>query len=216
MTQFNLDEYKKNPKRKVVTRDGRSVKIINFDTFEVKKPYPVIGIVCGKNSALTWTSDGKHHIDGHLKEYDLFFADEQDELSEFEKELVNWFLGFNTTEELAIGNAKDAAPRLLELASKELEKDAVEFAKSYMEDVNPSFEKVQECEELWKWKMSCLRGINKAYKRGEQDALKDFPKWRRSNSFFNTGSKFELGKTSLRRFDGYEIPYSELEKLPKE
>lgn len=51
---------------------------------------------------------------------------------------------------------------------------------------------------------------------GKQDALKNLPKWKKSNSFFNTGNKFELGKTSLRRFDGYEILYSELEKLQKE
>ena len=28
MKQFNLEEYKKNPNRKVITRDGKSVKIV--------------------------------------------------------------------------------------------------------------------------------------------------------------------------------------------
>ena len=28
MKQFNLEEYKKNPNRKVITRDGRSVRIL--------------------------------------------------------------------------------------------------------------------------------------------------------------------------------------------
>lgn len=32
MIQFNLEEYLKNPKRKVVTRDGRDVKISGDDS----------------------------------------------------------------------------------------------------------------------------------------------------------------------------------------
>ena len=31
MKQFNLEEYKKNPNRKVITRDGRSVRILCTD-----------------------------------------------------------------------------------------------------------------------------------------------------------------------------------------
>lgn len=31
MIQFNLKEYLKNPNRKVITRDGRDVKIIRID-----------------------------------------------------------------------------------------------------------------------------------------------------------------------------------------
>lgn len=41
MMQFNLKEYLKNPKRKVVTRDGRDVKIIRIDK---KGDYPVMGL----------------------------------------------------------------------------------------------------------------------------------------------------------------------------
>ena len=94
---------------------------------------------------------------------------------------------------------------ILNLARKELEKSiedgAIEFAKSYMEDVDPLFEKVQESEELWKWKMSCLRGINKAYKQGKQDALKDFPKWKKATEY----KEFEINEACILDDDIYPI-----------
>ena len=42
MKPFNLEEYLKNPSQKVVTRDGREVRIICTD---YKNDYPVIGLV---------------------------------------------------------------------------------------------------------------------------------------------------------------------------
>jgi hypothetical protein len=108
---------------------------------------------------------------------------------------------------------------ILNLARKELEKSiedgAIEFAKSYMEDVDPLFEKVQESEELWKWKMSCLRGINKAYKQGKQDALKDFPKWKKCDDNLPYSHIGGLNERYLIK-NGYCIKISDLETLPKE
>lgn len=45
MKPFNLEEYLKNPSRKVVTRDGRNVRIIctDFDNPD----YPVVGEIKG-------------------------------------------------------------------------------------------------------------------------------------------------------------------------
>ncbi len=42
MKQFNLNEYLKKPSRKVVTRDGRPVRILCTDA---KSDYPVIGLI---------------------------------------------------------------------------------------------------------------------------------------------------------------------------
>ena len=42
MKQFSLEEFKKNPNRKVVTRDGHSVRIICTDA---KNDYPIIALV---------------------------------------------------------------------------------------------------------------------------------------------------------------------------
>ena len=73
MKQFNLEEYLKNPSRKVVTRDGRKVRIICTDA---KGKCPVVGLVDYENYevALNVTKNGK--IDGVL---DLFFAPEKHE-----------------------------------------------------------------------------------------------------------------------------------------
>ena len=45
MNEFSLEEYLKNPERKVVTRDGKNVRIIctDFDN----PNYPVIGEING-------------------------------------------------------------------------------------------------------------------------------------------------------------------------
>ena len=42
MKPFNLEEYLANPSKKVVTRDGRKIRIICTDA---KTPYPVIALV---------------------------------------------------------------------------------------------------------------------------------------------------------------------------
>ena len=73
MKQFSLKEYLKNPSRKVVTRDGRKVRIICTDA---KGNCPVVGLVDYENYevALNVTRNGK--IDGVS---DLFFAPEKHE-----------------------------------------------------------------------------------------------------------------------------------------
>ena len=58
MKPFNLEEYLKNPSRKVITRDGRKARIICTDA---KGGYPVIGLVeiyKGTESALEFSKCG--------------------------------------------------------------------------------------------------------------------------------------------------------------
>ena len=43
MKQFNLDEYLKNPSRKVVTRDGKNVRIVCTD--KKGNDYPVVALI---------------------------------------------------------------------------------------------------------------------------------------------------------------------------
>ena len=47
MKQFNLDEYLKNPSKKVVTRMGRKVRIICTDRED--SIYPVVALVKDEN-----------------------------------------------------------------------------------------------------------------------------------------------------------------------
>lgn len=74
MKQFNLKEYLENPNRKVVTRDGRSVRIICTDR---KGEYPVVGLVMNvkgnKEGVWTFSKQGYFLVD-RVDEFDLFFA----------------------------------------------------------------------------------------------------------------------------------------------
>lgn len=75
MKQFNLDEYLKNPSKKVVTRDGRAVKIhcTNFSSNQ-----SIIAEIEGENCSESFTSDGKYFNEGNSQK-DLFFAPEKQE-----------------------------------------------------------------------------------------------------------------------------------------
>ena len=71
MKQFNLQEYLKNPERKVITRDGRKVRIIctDFDNPD----FPVVGEIQGNKWPLSFATNGEA-IKGRPLACDLFFA----------------------------------------------------------------------------------------------------------------------------------------------
>ena len=79
MKQFNLEEYLKNPSRKVVTRDGRSVRIICTDK---KGACPIVALVTRDDGVaeetVTYTKNGKF-FKGTSYNCDLFFAPEKHE-----------------------------------------------------------------------------------------------------------------------------------------
>ena len=72
MKQFSLEEFLKNPNRKVVTRDGRAVKIhcINYIG-----EHPIIAQVEGYDYSTSFCKDGLSVI-GEETPRDLFFAPE--------------------------------------------------------------------------------------------------------------------------------------------
>ena len=78
MEQFSLEKYLENPNRKVVTRDGRSARIIC--TNRLDESFPVIALVNNEDSELcfSYTTIGKSYIDQD-RDYklDLFFAPEK-------------------------------------------------------------------------------------------------------------------------------------------
>ena len=108
MKAFSLEEYIKNPNRKVVTRNGRSARIICTDA---KGNYPIVVLIeeGGYDNALSYTKDGKLYV-GETNDYDLFFAPEK------HKGWVNVYRDFDdmmcgsvfATEEDAKCNAKTA------------------------------------------------------------------------------------------------------------
>ena len=76
MKQFNLEEYLKNPSRKVVTRTGIPVKIhcTNFATCK-----PVIAEISGSGYSQSFTKEGKYFGDTDDSGEVLFFAPEKHE-----------------------------------------------------------------------------------------------------------------------------------------
>lgn len=78
MKQFNLDEYLKNPNRKVITRDGNSIRILCTDA---KGNFPIIALVKtynGSETVLRLKENG-HFYNDTEDSRDLFFALEKKE-----------------------------------------------------------------------------------------------------------------------------------------
>ena len=80
MKQFNLEEYLKNPSRKVVTRDGRNVRILCTDA---KGDYPIVTLIETLDDPIEFISKFKKN--GHFlvgdndSNLDLFFVPEKHE-----------------------------------------------------------------------------------------------------------------------------------------
>ena len=80
MKQFNLEEYRNNPSRKVVTRDGRNVRIICTDR---RGDYPIIALTekqgNDEETLNAFTENGRWALVGKESIHDLFFAPEKHE-----------------------------------------------------------------------------------------------------------------------------------------
>lgn len=77
MKEFSLDEYLANPSRKVVTRDGKAVKILYTDA---RRDYSIIALVereVGKDYLFSFLLDGTMYDNKKESVNDLFFSDEQ-------------------------------------------------------------------------------------------------------------------------------------------
>lgn len=76
MKQFNLDEYLKDSSKKVVTREGRPVKIhcTNF-----AGDNPVIATIGDDEYSFSFSRDGKFIKEIDESDHDLFFAPERHE-----------------------------------------------------------------------------------------------------------------------------------------
>ena len=103
MKQFNLQEYLKNPSRKIVTRDRRAVRIICTD-FQSEKP--IIGLVKideNEEGAYNFSEDGRHSLKEDVVEdnLDLFFVPIKKEgyVNLYQDNKFKWNSIFDTKEE---------------------------------------------------------------------------------------------------------------------
>ena len=199
MEQFSLEKWLQDKSRKIYTRDGREVTIEKTDIHI----HGMSHMILGKYSDIyeMWHSNGRINYTGSDCNLDLFFADEEKELTEFEKELEmmmvsfsNGNLGSDVRKEMPKPKLHNYAKDLLDLARKELENND--------------------------WRQS-LRYYKDTYEQGKRDALKDLPKWKKVPSGITRKELFNMmHKGIVTVFNGYKDYYyfdkTDLEKLPKE
>ena len=111
MKKFNLQEFQKDPSRKVVTRDGRPVRILCTDA---RGDYPIVGLIYyhdEREIPENYTENGSCYIDNDESSSDLFFAPEKKVIygNLYSTQLGTTFSGdFYKTEEAALKEkAKD-------------------------------------------------------------------------------------------------------------
>lgn len=207
MEQFSLEKYLENTSRKVVTRRGNPVRIICTDRKHGEDDEPIVFLEqCNKDEfLLSCRKDGRSEI--YDTPYDLFFADEEEELTNFEKELQaiisdasHWISddgSISTYCQFGDKEIKRISAQILDLARKELE------ANYYTKVIDDRMVFKSELHE---------QSLQTAYDMGKQDALKDLPKWKKITK--REQNYLAYGYLS---HDEYYLSIQELkDKLPKE
>ena len=96
MKPFSLEEYLKNPSRKLITRDGRKVKRILCT--DAMGPYPIVALIERRDGTMDnahqYKKDGRYFSSG-TDDSDLFFVPEKHEgwINIFKGSNGNVFLG---------------------------------------------------------------------------------------------------------------------------
>ena len=170
MKQFDLNEWLQDKNRKVVTRRGNLVRIICSDRKHGEDDLPIVFLeeINGGEFLLTCRNDGRS--DNYDTQYDLFFADDEEQLTELQTTLeedcdyyVNLYNDGTTREELREW-IKGWCPRIIDLARKELEEN---YYTTVLDD-----------RMVFKSELH-VTDLQFAYSMGKQDALKDLPKWKK-------------------------------------
>jgi len=123
--QFDLSLWLQDKSRKIVTRDGKLVRIICTD--RKARSGNIVGLVGEDESFIyVWQNDGTHSVSG-IDANDLFFADEKEGLTEFEKCVQNIL---NEPHFQDIEAVKQFSKTLLDLARKEISKSLPKWKKA--------------------------------------------------------------------------------------
>ena len=112
MKQFSLNEYLKNPNRKIITRDGKDARIICTNRNHHK--YSVVVLIQKDCAEIVqcYTTEGRY-MGGMQSAEDLFFAPEKKEgwvnIYKYNSKITTGSLVYNTKEEAesAKGNRSD-------------------------------------------------------------------------------------------------------------
>ena len=207
---------------KVETRDGKHVRILCYDANNI---VPIVALVTfndGSEGACHYYSNGAMSCEENP--LDLFIVTQEEELTPFEKELVDILkcLSGRPSEQTYEDYAKEQTAQLLSLAREQFIKDGYVIEKKAFHDavkkVDPKV--MKKVSEEWNAMKEALR---LEYERGKADALKDIPKWKRIkdiNDLDFVENDIKLDKVIIcpdKEGRMYYIYRTDLfEKLPKE
>lgn len=208
--QFDLSLWLQDKSRKVVTRDGREVRIICWDIDSNTPVLVAFRLRQDREEVFAYGTDGKSIVS---LEYDLFFADDE-ELTELQKTLeedcdcyVNLYNDGKTREELREW-IKGWCPRIIDLARKEIQPEIDEKLKEEY-DCGYSIGKFDAGE-------AKVKELVAEFEKGRTNALKDLPKWKDVSGKNGAGTKdYKIVGYYLVK-GNYAIYLEDLEKLPKE
>lgn len=186
MERFSLDTWLQDKSRKVVTRDGRSVRILDYNLKGDK--HICIAVDDEIQESITTVDEDGHCLRDktgwHESNFDLFFADEEEELTELQKTLeedcdcyVNLYNDGKTREELREW-IKGWCPRIIDLARKELRKEQQEKLGTLempIDVTEPYYIKGKQDAGEAK-----VKELVAEFEKGRQDALKSLPKWKKA------------------------------------
>ena len=116
MQQFDLEEYLKNPDRKIITRDGRSVRIVCTDLKGTE--FPIIALYeDGRHECFDTYRPNGRSCDYYEFDTDLFFASENEKEKNKHQGWINIYDGAkNANSSRLIYDTKEEA---LSCASKD-------------------------------------------------------------------------------------------------
>lgn len=177
MQQFDLSLWLQDKSRKVVTRNGKPVRIVCWGKLG---EYPIIGCVKYSDDyedLESYDSNGFKYSFDREDQNDLFFADEEEKLNEFEKEVKRLMKVCGEIGKTDIDSdwVYEESKDLLDLARKELQSEH-----RLSEDTPYSAETEEEREAKIKSTVDYEKGLYDGYEQGKQDALKDLPKWKKA------------------------------------
>ena len=105
MEKFNLEEYLKNPSRKVVTGDRRNVRIICTDMRDSDRP--IIALIENKEVNVEretikyYSKDGEYNLNKTYSDCDLFFAPQEGWINIYENMGNRKYTGIYNSKEQA-------------------------------------------------------------------------------------------------------------------
>lgn len=183
MEQFNLEEYKKNPNRKIITRDGRPVRIICWDAkVDIRqKDYHIIALIDNGTHGEDISYFNEQGVE-FFKREEFFFAEEEktnkilDELKSYLektpkeqvekdwKEIQDWYAQHFT-------NEKHNDEEELTEFEKELNRIVIAFSDAH------AYMNKNEIHYYSKGLLDLAR----------KEIFQDLPKWKKSDRYIECG-----------------------------